>query len=598
MKNNKGKKRSIQLLLIIAVILSGFPFHSNAQVSATVQAVTLTLTKISNGIARLDWTTQAGSYELIRTDPSGNSDTIFRGTDLTYLDTIKAPPLTYCNSTNLSYRIEISGVPGSSSNVVTGAFWDDTKPVDATLDSISFDAQGHPIVAWIPSPSADVAGYEIQEEFAGGVWNKIGFAPGNLISFFTADTINDCSIKTFAIITLDQCGNKSTGVGTYPNALNTLKLEDLNVDECNGTAVLSWNAYENMKPSFGEYQIYRKEDISTYTLIGTTSENTTTFTDTQGFIPGFDYLYFVRAVNVNGEKSSSSCPVLYTSTNPPNPDTVSMNFVSVVNNQYVEIGIHFGPPETVNSLRVYRATSPSGPYTLLDSIFPGTLPDIPFSDLNASVNKESYYYQIRALNSCKLETLLSDLSRTIFLTCTANADQSNTLNWNEYEGWVNLDHYEVNRNVNGVSDPANPISTTLPGTTTYSDPPSATLQTGDILSYYVTAFEGNVAVPDSSVSNTVQALRQPIIMMPNAFVPQGLNNIFRPVMEFVDEANYQLLIYNKWGQQVFISDNINLGWNGKYKGKYAPSGIYFYRLQYSSFTGETFSQTGSLVLVE
>jgi gliding motility-associated-like protein len=570
--------------------------------SVLVSNIFLQMTVTPKGIANLSWNAfdplVSGIYNLVRTDPFGSSDIIYSGTVLSFRDIITSP---YCDSTNLSYRVDFSYTGGciSYSNIKTDEFLDDTKPLDALMDSISIDPNGHPVVSWVASPSADVAGYEIQQLMNGGVWMIIGFAPGNLTTSFTADTIDArTSVKTFAIIAIDQCNNKSTGVGTYPNALNTLLLDPVIGDDCLGTAKLSWNDYNNMKPAFGEYQIFRKEDAGPFTLIGTTGQDTTTFIDNLGFIPGFTYAYFIRAVSLDGQKSSSSCTIQYISKSPPNPDTVLLNFVSVINSQSVEMSIHFGPPETVTSLRVYRAESQSGPYTLIDSIIPGIIPDFHFPDLTAAVNTRSYYYQIVALNSCKLETKFSDLSRTIFLSCVANTNQSNSLSWNEYFGWPSVDRYEINRLVNDVPDPANPIATVLPGNPVYLDPPSGSQQTGDIISYYVTAIGGNVAAPDSSVSNIVRALRQPVVVMPNAFAPKGLNNIFRPVMNFVDEGNYQLVIYNKWGLLVFESTDKNLGWDGKFKGAYAPTGIYFYRLQYSSFTGESFSKMGSLMLVD
>ena len=69
-------------------------------------------------------------------------------------------------------------------------------------------------------------------------------------------------------------------------------------------------------------------------------------------------------------------------------------------------------------------------------------------------------------------------------------------------------------------------------------------------------------------------------------------------MDFVDEGNYKLLIYNKWGLLVFSSDDKNIGWNGKFKGEYAPVGMYYYHLQYSSFTGDLFTKVGALMLLE
>jgi gliding motility-associated-like protein len=70
------------------------------------------------------------------------------------------------------------------------------------------------------------------------------------------------------------------------------------------------------------------------------------------------------------------------------------------------------------------------------------------------------------------------------------------------------------------------------------------------------------------------------IWIPNSFTPNGdgLNDIFLPVTE-AELENYTMLIYNRWGQQIFESHNINKGWDGKYKGKLVELGVYTYRIE-------------------
>ena len=41
-------------------------------------------------------------------------------------------------------------------------------------------------------------------------------------------------------------------------------------------------------------------------------------------------------------------------------------------------------------------------------------------------------------------------------------------------------------------------------------------------------------------------------------------------------------MYNRWGEEVFISSNPKVGWDGKYKGIIAQDGLYTYRLYYVS----------------
>lgn len=56
------------------------------------------------------------------------------------------------------------------------------------------------------------------------------------------------------------------------------------------------------------------------------------------------------------------------------------------------------------------------------------------------------------------------------------------------------------------------------------------------------------------------------IYVPNAFTPDGngVNEIFKPVLEGFDEDDYTLYIFNRWGELVFESHDMNVGWDGKY----------------------------------
>jgi gliding motility-associated-like protein len=56
------------------------------------------------------------------------------------------------------------------------------------------------------------------------------------------------------------------------------------------------------------------------------------------------------------------------------------------------------------------------------------------------------------------------------------------------------------------------------------------------------------------------------IYVPNTFTPDGngVNETFRPIMEGFDEDDYTLYIFNRWGELVFESHDMSVGWDGKY----------------------------------
>lgn len=80
--------------------------------------------------------------------------------------------------------------------------------------------------------------------------------------------------------------------------------------------------------------------------------------------------------------------------------------------------------------------------------------------------------------------------------------------------------------------------------------------------------------------------------VPNAFTPNGdqLNDTFLPLTKCLDfSINYQLQIFNRWGEMVFKTENINQGWDGKKNGKAQPMDVFVWKLIYS------FEKNGKIV---
>ncbi|WP_129021477.1 gliding motility-associated C-terminal domain-containing protein [Edaphocola flava] len=91
------------------------------------------------------------------------------------------------------------------------------------------------------------------------------------------------------------------------------------------------------------------------------------------------------------------------------------------------------------------------------------------------------------------------------------------------------------------------------------------------------------------------------IMLPNAFSPNGdgRNDYWSPQKPLdCNIETYILRIYNRWGQCVFFSENINHQWDGTFEGKPAPQGIYIYELSlYKGKSLQRFYQKGDITLL-
>lgn len=97
----------------------------------------------------------------------------------------------------------------------------------------------------------------------------------------------------------------------------------------------------------------------------------------------------------------------------------------------------------------------------------------------------------------------------------------------------------------------------------------------NIVNYRIVAYE-NMNNTVVSISNTVQSIKRLHIQVPNAFSPDGdgINDFFSAVSDGVEE--YTIEIFNRWGELVFHSDDINHFWDGTYKGKTSIQDAYVY----------------------
>lgn len=70
------------------------------------------------------------------------------------------------------------------------------------------------------------------------------------------------------------------------------------------------------------------------------------------------------------------------------------------------------------------------------------------------------------------------------------------------------------------------------------------------------------------------------ILIPNSFTPNedNRNDYFFPVFQ-CDYSYYNLIISDRWGNTVFLTNNVNAKWDGRFKGNLCPEDIYVYRIE-------------------
>ncbi len=93
-----------------------------------------------------------------------------------------------------------------------------------------------------------------------------------------------------------------------------------------------------------------------------------------------------------------------------------------------------------------------------------------------------------------------------------------------------------------------------------------------------------------------------VLVAGNVFVP----DVFSPNGDFINDllfvrgadiATIRMIIHDRWGNQLFETDNMTTGWDGTYKGKEMNPGVYVYYVYGTFNNGTAFQKKGDLTLI-
>lgn len=89
------------------------------------------------------------------------------------------------------------------------------------------------------------------------------------------------------------------------------------------------------------------------------------------------------------------------------------------------------------------------------------------------------------------------------------------------------------------------------------------------------------------------------LIVPTAFSPNndGYNDLF--ILRVVGSCfdSFSFLIFDRWGEKVFETQNISSTWDGTYRGKFLDPGVFVYSINATLFNGEIVSKKGNITLI-
>lgn len=149
----------------------------------------------------------------------------------------------------------------------------------------------------------------------------------------------------------------------------------------------------------------------------------------------------------------------------------------------------------------------------------------------------------------------------------------------------------------------------LPGQTewqvngTYYYGPTVDITWSDTGVYVISAVHYALNCPSDTVTYTVtvELCKELTYFIPNTFTPDGdeRNQTWKPVFSVgVDLYDYQLFVFNRWGEMIWESHDPTSGWDGTYAGTLCQDGIYTWVISFGDlYTDARYMDRGHLTII-
>jgi len=114
----------------------------------------------------------------------------------------------------------------------------------------------------------------------------------------------------------------------------------------------------------------------------------------------------------------------------------------------------------------------------------------------------------------------------------------------------------------------------------------------------LTVISVNKCTDSLTLATEVIVLPEGDALFPNAFTPNGdgENDIFKPEIHH-SVKSFKMEIYNRWGELVFYTEDIETGWTGYFDGKLSIQDVYVWRAEGIYLNGTPFIFAGSITLL-
>ncbi len=214
-----------------------------------------------------------------------------------------------------------------------------------------------------------------------------------------------------------------------------------------------------------------------------------------------------------------------------------------------------------------------------------------FTENQVNTNLTPFDFKVTGYNLCR-ELITSPIHTTVLLqgrkpeTYTVEMSHSPYLGW-----WDNVANYELHR-----------LLLNRGGFLPYDNNPSPVryyYENG--LEHYsqcyrVKSYENN-GREEVSWSNEICFNYPPVIFVPNAFSPNGNLTNDRFMASTGAIKSFKMKVFNRWGEKLFETDNVNDSWDGTFAGIECPQGVYVFMIDFTDYADNPYQKKGTVHLL-
>lgn len=567
-------------------------------------ALATTMCPNCSGIPWLEWNSpftdsvqaMSGVFEVYSDYPNGVMEMITTvGPDvLDYLHYIYN-----CLDAQMNFMVKFVTPGGCEfiSNIDGDQFRDGVKPTSGLLSSIVVMPNDDAVIEWQPSLDPDVQDY-IVYRCDGNNNIQIDVVPVNQALQYTDQLAQPANGPLmYAIAARDFCMNKDT-----TTCIANLFLSVQTYVDCEEKIDISWTPFSSVFYTPSHY-IVRKG-------ISTVNDYSSVVFDIIDTVTAFNYsdynlqtgyynFYQIESLDtLNQFRSRSNIKGTFVPSNEP-PAELQIDFATV-NNDSILIWVSLSPTANSFDYELQMLDTFTGVWE--ESIVQTANAQMQLSYVVNDLVTDEFPYQFRvvAYNSCGVAVDTTNRAKTIWLNGISIQERLvNMLSWTPYEDWPEgVERYNIYRQ---VGDGPIELLTEVSSATApfYEDDVSELTDSKGDFRYYIEAVERSSSsrAPFTSVSNEILLSIDPIIWIPNAIVIGGYNELFFPVISFADIENYRLVVFSRWGDLIYETDDLTQGWDGTMGDRYVQEGMYNYYLSVQDGRGRHIDRFGYITVL-